>query len=186
MGSTAVMNLMLGWLKGVANWILGLFDLAGTSAFSPLKWLSDNWQMLLIVLLAAGIVIDVLVWLLRWRPHWVWFNKKHIVIHDDDFFAGEELVDSGLYDPTLFTAAPERRRTAPPPRRSREDMRYKGDRPVRRPAPVKRERPQMGGDDFFSIDRKAAYSGSEDEVFNVSDLPVSQDELAFRDSQKRR
>lgn len=186
MGSTAVMNLMLGWLKGIANWILGLFDLAGTSAFSPLQWLSDNWKMMLITLLIAGVVIDVLVWLLRWRPHWVWFNKKRIVIHDDDFFAGEELVDSGLYDPTLFTqTAPQRRRTSPPPSRSRDDMRYRGERPVRRPAPVKRERPQ-NGDDFFNIDRKAAYSGSEDDVFNVSDLPVSQDELAFRDSQKRR
>ena len=119
MGSTAVMNLMLGWLKGVANWILGLFDLAGTAAFSPLKWLSENWLSTLVVLLIAGIVIDVLVWLLRWRPHWVWFNKKRIVINDDDFFAGEELVDSGLYDPTLFAEnAPAKRRTAPPPRRT--------------------------------------------------------------------
>ena len=186
MGSTAVMNLMLGWLKGVASWILGLFDMAGTSAFSPLKWLSDNWQLMLVVLLAAGIIIDVLVWLLRWRPHWVWFNKKRIVINDDNFFAGEELVDSGLYDPTLFSgSASGHRRASPPPRRTRDDMRYKGERPVRRPAPVKREKP-VGSDDFFTIDRKAAYSGSEDEVFNVSDLPVSQDELAFRDSQKRR
>ncbi|MBQ4090324.1 MAG: hypothetical protein IJC56_10685 [Clostridia bacterium] len=184
MGSTAVMNLMLGWLKGVANWILGLFDLAGTAAFSPLKWLSENWLNTLIVLLIAGIIIDVLVWLLRWRPHWVWFNKKRIVINDDDFFAGEELVDSGLYDPTLFAApAPAKRRAAPPPRRSREDMRYKGERPVRRSAPVRRERP-VNGDDFFNVDR--SHSGGEDEVFNVSDLPVSQDELAFRDSQKRR
>ena len=184
MGSTAVMNLMLGWLKGVANWILGLFDLAGTAAFSPLKWLSENWLSTLVVLLIAGIVIDVLVWLLRWRPHWVWFNKKRIVINDDDFFAGEELVDSGLYDPTLFAEnAPAKRRTAPPPRRSREDMRYKGERPVRRNAPVRRERP-VNGDDFFNVDH--SLSGGEDEVFNVSDLPVSQDELAFRDSQKRR
>lgn len=184
MGSTAVMNLMLGWLKGVANWILGLFDLAGTAAFSPLKWLSENWLSTLVVLLIAGIVIDVLVWLLRWRPHWVWFNKKRIVINDDDFFAGEELVDSGLYDPTLFAeSAPAKHRTAPPPRRSREDMRYKGERPVRRNAPVRRERP-VNGDDFFNVDH--SLSGGEDEVFNVSDLPVSQDELAFRDSQKRR
>ena len=35
MGSTAVMNGLLGWLKALAVWILGLFDLAGTSGFRP-------------------------------------------------------------------------------------------------------------------------------------------------------
>ena len=110
MGSTAVMNGLLGWLKALAVWILGLFDLAGTSGFSPLKWLSDHWLVLLIVLLTAGVVLDFLVWLVRWRPYWAWFRKKHIVIDDENFFAGEDLVDSGLYDPSLFQESRPRRR----------------------------------------------------------------------------
>lgn len=174
MGSTAIMNMMLGWLKGVANWILGLFDLAGTSGFSPLTWLSDNWLMLLVILLAAGVVIDIIIWLVRWRPHWVWFNKKRIVINDDNFFAGEELVDSGLYDPSLFvTERPVRRRPAPQ-RNTRIDS-------------SRKRRPAKSGDDIFDVSGGSSmYSGGEDEVFNISDLPVSKDELAYRDSQKRR
>lgn len=183
MGSTAVMNVMLGWLKGVASWILGLFDLAGSSGFSPLSWLSENWLQILIVLLIAGVVIDVLVWLLRWRPHWVWFNKKRIVINDDNFFAGEDLVDSGLYDPTLFTDETPRR-SAPPPLR-RPQPRTQGA--ARRRSPQRRRRnTDFAGDDIFDVSRASSMSGGEDEVFNVSDLPVSNDELAFRDSQKRR
>lgn len=181
MGSTAVMNVMLGWLKGVASWILGLFDLAGSSGFSPLTWLAENWLQLLIVLLVAGVVTDLLVWLLRWRPHWVWFNKKRIVINDDNFFAGEDLVDSGLYDPTLFTDESTRRRTSPPPRRPQPRS------APRRPQPQRRRRnTDIAGDDIFDVSRVSSMSGGEDEVFNVSDLPVSNDELAFRDSQRRR
>lgn len=183
MGSTAVMNVMFGWLKGVANWILGLFNLAGSGGFSPLAWLSENWLQLLIVLLVAGVVIDVIVWLLRWRPHWVWFNKKRIVINDDNFFAGEDLVDSGLYDPTLFADEASPQRASPPPRRPRSRTMAAS----RRPQPQRRRR-DMGaaGDDIFDVSRASSMSGGEDEVFNVSDLPVSSDELAFRDIQKRR
>ena len=183
MGSTAVMNIMLSWLKGVASWILGLFDLAGSSGFSPLTWLSENWLPMLIVLLVAGVVIDLLVWLVRWRPHWIWFNKKRIVINDDDFFTGEDLVDSGLYDPALFAdAAP--RRSAPPQHRRRPE----GTRVA--PPPARRTRRKLesefGDGDIFSVSRVSDVSGGEDDVFNVSDLPVSRDELVFRDSQKRR
>ena len=29
-----------------------------------------------IAILVAGVAMDIAVWLLRWRPYWVWFNKK--------------------------------------------------------------------------------------------------------------
>ena len=176
MGSTAVMNLMLGWLKGVASWVLSLFDLAGTTGFSPLAWLSENWLMLLIVLLAAGIALDFLIWLVRWRPHWVWFGKKRIVINDDDFFAGEDLVDSGLYEPELFDAPPvQRRRTAPRDHRRPDD----GRRPARRRV--------LTDEELFSVDSADDINiAGEDDVFNVSDLPVSDDEMAYRNSQQKK
>jgi len=175
MGSTAVMNLMLGWLKGLANWVLSLFDLAGSTGFSPLAWLSEHWVGMLIVLLIAGVVIDLLVWLVRWRPHWVWFNKKRIVINDDDFFDGEDLVDSGLYEPELFDAPPPPRRRTPPQRHSRPSG--NSGRNTRR----------RYDDDLFNVDRDDdIHTGGEDDVFNVSDLPVSEDEIEYRKSQNRR
>lgn len=177
------MNMMLGWLKSLARWVLGLFDLAGLNAFSPLEWLSEHWLSMLVFLLIAGVVIDLLVWLARWRPYWVWFNKKRIVIDDDDFFAGEELVDSGLYDPALFDAdrrdmARRRRNTNVPRRDPANPRRNPERRRTRRPAstdPIFSIRPDSYVDDSYD---------SEDEVFNVSDLPVSRDEKKFQ--KKRR
>ena len=184
MGSTAVMNLMLGWLKGVANWVLSLFDLAGSTGFSPIAWLADNWLTALIVLLITGVVMDLLVWLIRWRPHWVWFNKKRIVIHEDDFFEGEDLVDSGLYEPELFDtddAIFDTDTTVSKPQQSSRR---------RRPQPIpgkRRTRPvDFENDDIFSIDGAGGENAdAEDDVFNVSDLPVSDDEIAYRNSRKR-
>ena len=59
-----VVNGMLSWLKGFANWVLRLFDLAGSGGVSPLEWLSEHWLQLLIVLLIVGVAED------RW--YWVW------------------------------------------------------------------------------------------------------------------
>ena len=33
--SNAIVDLMLGWLKGLANWVLRLFNLAGSAGGSP-------------------------------------------------------------------------------------------------------------------------------------------------------
>ena len=76
--TNALVNLTLGWLKGLANWVLKLFNLAGSGG-SPLLWLSENWLKLLIILLIIGVALDWLVWMIRWRPYWVWFRKKRII-----------------------------------------------------------------------------------------------------------
>ena len=88
--SNAVVNVMLGWLKGFANWVLKLFNLAGRSSTSPLLWLSHNWLKLLIFFLVVGIVLDRLIWLVRWRPYWVWFRKERVIVNDEKFLSGED------------------------------------------------------------------------------------------------
>ena len=101
--SNAIVDVMLGWLKGIANWVLRLFNLAGSSGASPLLWLSNNWLKLLIFFLVLGLVLDRLVWLIRWRPYWVWFRKERVIVNDDKFFAhanleGDEDWDDGLLE----------------------------------------------------------------------------------------
>jgi len=80
--SSAVVDSMLGWLKGLANWVLRLFNLAGSVSGSPLLWLSENWLKLLIFLIIVGLGVDLLVWLIRWRPYWLWFGKKRRILDD--------------------------------------------------------------------------------------------------------
>lgn len=84
--SSAIVDAMLGWLKGLANWVLRLFNLAGSAETSPILWMSQNWLKLLIILMIIGVAGDVLVWLVRWRPHWVWFRKERVIVDDDRFF----------------------------------------------------------------------------------------------------
>ena len=55
--ANAIVNAMLGWLKGLASWVLRLFNLSG--GFSPLKFLADNWLKLLIVLLVVGVAAGI-------------------------------------------------------------------------------------------------------------------------------
>lgn len=94
--SRAIVDAMLGWLKGFANWVLRLFNLAGSVGGSPLTWLSQNWLRLLIVLMIVSVAVDTLVWLVRWRPHWVWFRKLRVIVDDDRFF-NESDIQAQMY-----------------------------------------------------------------------------------------
>lgn len=94
--SNAIVDIMLGWLKGIANWVLRLFNLAGSGGVSPLLWLSENWLKLLILFLIVGMVLDRLVWLIRWRPYWVWFRKERVIVNDDKFFSKMDMEDGAL------------------------------------------------------------------------------------------
>ena len=77
---------VLVWLKAFANWVLRLFDLAGSSGWNPLLSISKHWIVYLAVLLAVGTLTDLVVWLIRWRPYWIWTHQKRIIINDPEFF----------------------------------------------------------------------------------------------------
>lgn len=179
--ANAVVNVMLGWLKGLANWVLKLFNLAGSGG-NPLLWLSENWLKLLIVLLIAGVVIDWLVWMIRWRPYWVWFKKKRIIVNDERMLRGEEL------DEDDFEAMMEKEYEVPSAvvRRRKGESRLVQPVPQRRrpaPSPVARrpERKTISrddmNDDLFEVshDQQDYSDFYEDEVFNVSNLPEAQE-----------
>jgi len=182
--TNAIVNMMLGWLKGLASWVLKLFNLAGSGG-NPLLWLSENWLKLLIVLLVAGIVIDWLVWMIRWRPYWVWFKKKRIIVNDERILRGEEL------DEEEFEAMMEKEYEVPSTVVRRKKSGKRPARPVP-PAPQRRKSPAPSpvarrperkaisrddmNDDLFEVghDQQEYSDFFEDEVFNVSNLPEAQ------------
>lgn len=226
--SNAVVDTMLGWLKGFANWVLRLFNLAGSAKTSPLLWLSHNWLKLLIFFLVLGIVLDRLIWLIRWRPYWVWFRKERIIVNDDKFFAGSDLdADGGWEDDDLdrnwneqdyvVASTVVRRRSG---EGSRGAVVKNGKRPVKsddaggravrrvgaghvakrrtdagkqegakakagEAKPHRREEDAHSTHDFFGVDLKRPDVSDfyEDEVFNVSNLPVS-DEFDAEEQKK--
>jgi len=151
--SETIVNLLLGWLKAAARWVLKLFDLAGGSGSSPLEWMAGNWYRILIFVILAATAVDFFIWMIRWRPYWAWIRKKRIIIHDDNFFAGEKYAELDMYDDSLFEAAvtePERIRRAE--REKRERRRSRDYALIKKAEPAKKPpRPQQE-DDLFETD----------------------------------
>lgn len=80
-----LITLMLGWIRGFTDWIWNLISMGdGSAGRSFLAWFSDHWILLVLVMILAGIVADWLVWLIRWRPYWLWFGKKRRILDDTD------------------------------------------------------------------------------------------------------
>lgn len=193
--ANAVVNVMLGWLKGLANWVLKLFNLAGSGG-NPLLWLSENWLKLLILLLVAGVAIDWLVWMIRWRPYWVWFKKKRVIVNDERFLKGEEL-DEEDYEAMMekeyvvpSTVVKRRKgqgrpaQTASVQRAPQRRARIAPTSATKRPVRKTISRDEMN-DDLFEVghDQEDYSDFYEDEVFNVSSLPEVQE---TRKPRKRR
>lgn len=224
--SNAIVDLMLGWLKGLANWVLRLFNLAGSVGGSPLLWLSQNWLKLLVFFLILGLVLDRLVWLIRWRPYWVWFRKERIIVNDDKFFAHENLEFDEDWDEdeeelrknwqerdyvvastvvkrpandrprgavvagsagnrrVSAGAGAQKRKTAASGRRDEESVRGKSRnikaaagknaKAAQRRKPVKSDS-KLRDEDLFGVatNQPDVSDFYEDEVFNVSNLPIS-------------
>lgn len=178
--TNAVVNVMLGWLKGLANWVLKLFNLAGSGG-NPLLWLSENWLKLLIVLMVIGVGLDWLVWMIRWRPYWVWFKKKRIIVNDEKFLEGEELEEAAMDQRYVVPSAVARRRGGQRPQPTqigRAQQRRRPSQPVTRQRTERRTISRdVFSDDLFEVGRDHEdYSDFyEDEVFNVSSLPEAQE-----------
>ena len=222
--SNAFVDVMLGWLKGLANWVLRLFNLAGSVGGSPLLWLSQNWLKLLIFFLALGVVVDRLVWLIRWRPYWVWFRKERVIVNDEKFFASADMDKApdwerhldGNWDEHDYVVASTvvRRKKGEKPRGAvvkngkrpektseRRDRRRDArvEKHVERPSakdagrkataraegekPRRTEAPYEPDNIFASgrLNKPEVSDQYEDEVFNVSNLPVADE---FSDSKK--
>ncbi|MBE5807223.1 MAG: hypothetical protein E7317_02660 [Clostridiales bacterium] len=182
--SAGIVNVMLGWLKALATWVLRLFNLAGGA--SPLEWFSRHWLGLLVILMLIGIVGDFVVWMVRWRPYWEWFKRKRVIVNDERMLSGEKHYrtddeDDGLDREYLVpTKIAERRRTPS----DADTIRPIGSR--------RRVRVTEGGqrafsrgaedDDLFEVakDRDDYSDFSEDEVFNVSSLSAERRQRSKR------
>ena len=114
---------MLGWSRWLADMLWGSVNSGGQGGI--LAWFSYNWLRIVLFLVVVGVVVDWFVWMVRWRPYWLWFHKRQIIYEDetrrpreggrpaprqhpagsrerafdyDDLFAAPE-IDSGYDDP---------------------------------------------------------------------------------------
>lgn len=78
-----VLQILLSWLQSLISGVWSLFS--GGGGGSLLRWFSQNWLSILVVLMIIGVSANIIVYLLRWRPFWWWFRKKRLIVDDEMF-----------------------------------------------------------------------------------------------------
>ena len=75
-----LIEVMLSWMRLVALWVWNFFQADMANGF--LSWFADHWKSLALTLIVVGLVIDWLIWMIRWRPYWLWLRKRQIVYEE--------------------------------------------------------------------------------------------------------
>lgn len=74
MGTLAdsLFTVLMSWVRALVNALWALFSADHTTV---LEFLGKHWLMIAVVLIAAGLVIDWIIWLLRWQPYHLWAQR---------------------------------------------------------------------------------------------------------------
>ena len=74
----SLFTLLMGWVRALVSGIWALFS---TDQTTILEFLGKHWLLIAVVLIAAGLVIDWLVWLVRWQPYHLWAQRVRRLLH---------------------------------------------------------------------------------------------------------
>ena len=71
MGTLAdsLFTVLLGWVRALVD---SLWAILSADHTTILEFLGKNWLVIALCIIAAGLVIDWLVWLVRWQPYHLW------------------------------------------------------------------------------------------------------------------
>lgn len=75
---------LLGWLRSAAAWLWSF--ISDPESGGLMIWIAENWLVLVILLCAACMLIDFIVYLFRWQPYKVWasFFRRMFGRGEDD------------------------------------------------------------------------------------------------------
>ena len=62
-------SLLLGWTRGIFN---NLWNLLTNNSAGVVGFFERFWLPMILILLLVGTAADYIVWLIRWRPYYVW------------------------------------------------------------------------------------------------------------------
>ena len=74
----SLFTVLMSWVRGLVNALWALFSSDHTTA---LAFLGKHWLLIAAVLIAAGLVIDWIIWLLRWQPYHLWAQRARRLLH---------------------------------------------------------------------------------------------------------
>lgn len=72
--SKTFLFVFLIWIKKLFNIIWQFLN--DPESFFLVKFIINNWQIIAILLILIGVILDWLFYIARWRPYYVWFGRK--------------------------------------------------------------------------------------------------------------
>ena len=100
--ANTLFSVLLGWVQSMVSWLWQLGGSDGAGGF--MAWVLDNWLLLVILLCAVGVIIDLVVYLLRWQPYRVWRSFWRRLSGEET-----EMEDAAEADDAVAEAAEPRR-----------------------------------------------------------------------------
>lgn len=76
----SLFSLLMGWVHALVNGVWALFSSDNTTF---LAFLGKNWLTIALIIIVVGLVIDWLVWLVRWQPYRLWARRARKVFRMD-------------------------------------------------------------------------------------------------------
>jgi len=75
-----LIEVLLSWMRLITGWVWNFFQADMAGGF--LSWFADNWLHIALVLIIIGLIVDWLIWMIRWRPYWLWLRKRQIIYEE--------------------------------------------------------------------------------------------------------
>ncbi|MBE0601525.1 MAG: hypothetical protein IH607_07020 [Firmicutes bacterium] len=72
--TNTILTLLLGWLRTLLNAARGFISSDASTAF--FSFFRENWKTLFVALCIVGFALDMIVYLVRWRPQPVWARRR--------------------------------------------------------------------------------------------------------------
>ncbi len=72
--TNAILSLLLGWLRTLVN--AAWAALSGEGGGILARQLALHWKTVFIVLCVGGFAVDRVIYVLRWRPYYVWRSRR--------------------------------------------------------------------------------------------------------------
>ncbi len=157
--ANTLFSVLLGWVQGAAAWLWQLMSSDGAGGF--MGWVLDNWLLLVILLCAAGLMIDLVIYLLRWQPYRVWRSFwQQLDEEDEEEGLPEQPADTGEIRQWVYADGTTAMETGPAPeiapapvQQELPDMQLKTPvRPARRVIPARRRRAADGSEEYLLPD----------------------------------
>lgn len=76
-----LVEVMLSWMRWVTGWFWSILNSEGTGS-GFLGWFTNHWVGVAVFLIIVGVVVDWLIWMIRWRPYWLWLRKRQYVYEE--------------------------------------------------------------------------------------------------------